>query len=126
MASHCSGVRPWAWSRMARSCARWFISWATSGSGTSSSTSSARASPVASRSAPWAWALRTTVPRSRIDPQLVDGVELGDLGRPLVVDLGQHALLHLLDQHPELELALLVGVGVGGVELEDVADLGAA
>ena len=58
-------------------------------------------------------------------PQRVDGVELAVLGRPLVVGVGQHPLADLLDQDLEPELALLVGVGVGGVELEDVAGLGA-
>ncbi len=52
--------------------------------------------------------------------QLGEGLELGGLGRPLVVGLGQHALLDLLDGDHEVQ-ALLVGVGVLGVELELVA-----
>ena len=82
---------------MARSWARWFISWPTSASGISSSTSSASASPVRSRTAAWAWALRT-IGRPVADrvAQLVDGLELGVLGRPGVVGVGQHPLAHLL------------------------------
>ena len=49
-------------------------------------------------------------------PQLVDGLELGGLGGPLVVGLGEHLLLDVLDGDLEVELAGLVGVGVGGVE----------
>src|SRR3546814_19092822 len=57
-------------------------------------------------------------------PQLLDRLELGRRGGPLVGDLGQDLLLHLLHHYLERELALLVGIGVGGLELELVAERG--
>ena len=56
--------------------------------------------------------------------QRVDGLELADLGDPLVGELGQHLLLGLLDQHLERDFvagALAEALGQRVVELEDVA-----
>ena len=60
-----------------------------------------------------------------VGPQLVDRLELGGLGGEASSALGQDLLLDLLDDDPEVD-RVLVGVGVVGVELEDVAGLGAA
>jgi hypothetical protein len=53
--------------------------------------------------------------------QRFDGLELRGLVGPLVVDLGQHLLLHVLDEHPEGDGGLLLRVGVLGVEHQHVA-----
>src|SRR5207237_5087534 len=53
----------------------------------------------------------------------VDGLELGRLAGPLVGDLGQHLLLDVLDE--DLEGSILLLPRRRGVELEDVARLGA-
>ncbi len=59
-----------------------------------------------------------------VGPQLGDGLELGGLVGPLVVDLGQHRLLDLFDQDAEVEVVLVgVGIGVLRLELDDVAGL---
>ncbi len=102
---------------MARSCSRSCISWLISASGSSSVTRAARASPTFSRSTIWACALRTRVMRSaRLARSSATRLELGRLGSPLVGELGQHLLLHVLHRELELELALLVGIRVRGRE----------
>ena len=56
--------------------------------------------------------------------QRVGGVELADLGRPLVGDLGEHLALGVLHEHLERHLvagAFAEALGEHGVELEDVA-----
>src|SRR5664280_636608 len=56
-----------------------------------------------------------------VGSQLLDRVELGGLGGPLVVESGKDQLLHVLDQYTERDL---VAERLDGrVELEDVADL---
>ena len=58
-----------------------------------------------------AWSLRTASSSlADVGPQLLDGVELRRLARPLVGDLGEDLLLHLLDQDLEGDLADLLGV----------------
>ncbi len=99
------------------------ISSSTSASGSSSSTSSAerRCRTLAHRH------LRLHRPHDREPPdqvgaQLVERLELGRLVRPLVVELGEHALLHLLDEHTEVD-RIFLGIGMPRAELEDVAGL---
>ena len=88
----------------------------TSGSGASSSTSSASAIAALSRSAICACSLRTPRDaRREVGPQLVDRVELGHLVGPLVGDLGEHLLLDVLHDHPELH-GLFVRVAGCAVE----------
>ena len=126
-ARYCSRSMPWAWRRMARSWRRCCIS----------AGDHAPRALVASTSSPasWAaplrrpiWAMTTRVMADRLREvvaQLGEGLELGGLGGPLVVELGEHLLLDLLDQDPQAQRGLAVRVGVLGVELEDVAGLGA-
>ena len=64
--------------------------------------------------------------RADVGAQLVDGVELGRLARPLVGDVGEELLLHLLDEDLDGDVVTLVAAGDRRVELEDVAGLGAA
>ena len=111
---------------MARSCRRCCISALTSASGTSSSTSSASASPTFSRSDIWACILRTARHAvGEVVAQLVDGLELGGLGGPLVVELGQHPLLDLLDGDPEVQRRSSSGSGWSASNSRIVAGRGA-
>ena len=128
MASHCSAVRPWAWSRRARSWARWFSSWPTSASGISASTRPARASPVRSRTAAWAWDLRTIADRSReVDSRSSAMVSNSEFSAAQASSAsGSTRSRTLLTRTLNRSWRVLVGVGVGGVELEDVAGLGPA
>ena len=68
--------------------------------------------------------LHAADPGRDVRAQLGHGVELGALGGPLVGGLGQLLDLDLLDEHPERDV-LLGLVGVGRVEGEDGAGLGA-
>jgi hypothetical protein len=79
--------------------------------------------PVAERHRPLD-SLHRAQPGAQVGPQLLDGLELAGLVGPLVVDLGEHLLLHVLHEHPEVDGHLGV-LRIVGVELEDVADLGA-
>ncbi len=91
----------------------------------SSTTRSASAWPTRSLRAISAWTRRTVAIRSaRSARSSCDRLEVGGLVGPLVGELGEHLLLDLLDEDPEAEFALLVRVGVGRFELEDVTGLG--
>ena len=120
MARYCSSCMPWAWMRMARSWRRSCISWLISGSGSSSVTRAASASPTFSRSAIWAWALRTLrhpIGQARPAARRPSRTPTPRDAHSSVISGSTFSLTSLTAQL-ELQLALLVGVGVGGREGE--------
>ena len=117
------GRAPWAWRRIARSWSRCCISALTRASGTSSLDQLGEGLGRLLLQRHLALHLLDDAePLGQVGAQLVDGLELGRLRGPLVVGLGQHLLLDVLDEDPEVD-RVLVGIGVVGGELEDVADL---
>ena len=128
MASHCSRVRPWAWRRMASSCARWLhlvgdqrlghLVLDQLGQGLHRCAS--RSGGLGLRLA------HAACRRSRIDCRSSSTVSNSEFSAAHSSSAsGRTRSFTSLTSTRNRSSALLVGVGVGGVELEDVAGLGA-